>query len=262
VVWFALLIIAQIFVIRYAEKVRVSPEKSLVYGMKLDHLEVDADDDSRELSLRQMLALLVFAATVITIAVGAKFYGWGPIEMSATFIISGILGGLTVGYSPNRIAEEMLTGARLILVGVLGVGLAFAIRTALVEGQIADTLIYNIAGMLKGLPQSVTVLGMFFAQTIINLIIPSSSGQAMATLPIMLPIAEIVKVNPQISILAFQFGDGLSNIIYPTVGVLIGFLSYTKVSFTRWFRFILPFFLICSGFLMMSLIVATAINLQ
>ena len=101
---------------------------------------------------------------------------------------------------------------------------------------------------------------MFIVQTIINFFIPSGSGQALVTLPIMLPVADIIELKRQIAILAFQFGDGLSNLCYPTVGALVACLIYTKVPFNRWLRFIMPFMLATWGVAALSLIFAVLIG--
>lgn len=161
--------------------------------------------------------------------------------MSATYIIGSIIGGLIAGYNGNKIAEKLISGGQSIFVGAMAVGLARGISVVMEEGKIIDTIVMALAHVMNLLPSWLTSIGMFIMQSFINFFIPSGSGQALVTLPIALPVADILDLKRQIAILAFQFGDGLSNLCYPTVGVLIAYLIYTKVPFDRWLKFIMPF---------------------
>jgi uncharacterized ion transporter superfamily protein YfcC len=121
------------------------------------------------------------------------------------------------------------------------IGVARGIQVVLNEGGIVDTLVHGISVPLEGLPGALSAVGMFFVQSLANFFIPSGSGQAYVTMPIMAPLADLVGVSRQVAVLAFQFGDGFSNILVPTQAVIVGALAMAAIPYDRWLRFILPF---------------------
>ena len=137
--------------------------------------------------------------------------------------------------------ETFLEGMRSILVGAVAVGMSRALPLVLEEGQIIDTIIHAVVEPLQGLPETVTAVLMMFVQSLLNFLMPSSAGQAAATLPLFLPIGDLVGLGRRVTILAFQFGDSLTNLIYPTYGGLIAFLMFAKIPYNKWVRFMLPF---------------------
>ncbi|KUO70625.1 MAG: hypothetical protein APF77_17280 [Clostridia bacterium BRH_c25] len=247
------------YVLRYAKKVKKDPTKSVVYGMDISHLVSDQDEKA-EFTTRHKLVLLTLAATIGMIVYGTINMKWGIPQMSATYIIGAIIAGIISGYKSGRIADELLEGGKAIFIGAMAVGLARAIQVILDQGHIADTIVYFISLPLKGLSPFFTSIAMFAVQTIINFFIPSGSGQAMVTMPIMIPASDIIGLNRQIAILSYQFGDGLSNLCYPTVGALVAFLMYAKISFDKWLRYILPFMLMIWGAAILLLIGAVMMN--
>ncbi|WP_432665586.1 hypothetical protein R9X47_04770 [Wukongibacter baidiensis] len=247
------------FVLRYAKKIKKDPTKSIVYGMDTKHL-VGNNNEKIEFTSRHKLVLLTFIITIIFIVVGALKWKWGIPQMCATYIIGAIIGGKFAGYNSDKIADELLEGGKAIFIGAMAVGLARGINVVMTDGHIADTIVYGISSLLKGMPPAITAVGMFVVQTLINFFIPSGSGQAMVTLPILIPVADIIDLNRQIAILAFQFGDGLSNLCYPTVGGLVAFLIYSRISFNKWFKFIFPFMIMVWTLAALLLIGAVLIN--
>ncbi|MBU3188198.1 TIGR00366 family protein [Clostridium bowmanii] len=169
--------------------------------MDTSHLISNDNQQDMPFTLRHKLILGVFVTSIGFIVYGTINWKWGIPQMSATYII-----------------------------GAMAVGLARTIQVVMDQGHIADTIVYGISYPLKGLPAYVTSVAMMIVQMIINFFIPSVSGQAMVTLPIMVPAADIIGLNRQIAILAYQFNDGLSNVCYPTVGGLIAFLKYILVN--------------------------------
>lgn len=228
------------YVIRYGERVRKDPSTSIVYDLDFSHLR-GREEAKETFSSRHGIILAIFALTIGTIIYGTFQWKWGMIQMSGAYIVGAVVAGMVAGYSSGKIADTLLEGGRSIFIGVVAVGLARAISVVMTDGKITDTIVYAISQPLKGLPSVITSVAMFVVQTILNFFIPSGSGQALVTLPIMLPVADIIELKRQVAILAFQFGDGLSNLCYPTVGALVAFLIYTKVPFDRWIRFIAPF---------------------
>ena len=241
VFWF----VSLIYILSYARKVKKDRQKSIVSGLE------GVFDEQQEKKLEDIpfthqdkLVLLIFVATIGTIIYGTIHWKWGLDSMASLYIIGGILAGLVSRYPLNQIADTFIEGGRNIFSGVIAVGLARGISVLMEKAGIIDTVIHYLSVPLKEFSPAFSAGVMVFIQTIINFFIPSGSGQAMATLPVMLPLADILGISKQTAILAFQFGDGLSNLCYPTVAVLIAYLSYTRVPFSKWFRFIAPYMLI------------------
>lgn len=263
IVFVVLMIVSIIFVLGYAKKVKKDPTKSLVYETHIKNNannEIDVKQVNTAFTNRHKGVLVTFAGTIALILYGTFNWQWGLMEMATIYLVGGIIGGIIAGYGMNKIADELLEGSKTIFVAAMAIGLARAILVLMEQGKIIDTIIYALASLLSGLPPAVTAICMFIVQTIINFFIPSGSGQAVATLPIMLPLADIVGVSKQVAILTFQFGDGLSNLIYPTVGALIAFLAFAKVPFNKWIKFIMPYMLLIWSTAIVLTIVAVLIG--
>jgi len=152
--------------------------------------------------------------------------------------------GITVGFISkmrvNQIAESFIRGCEEMVMGALIVGFAYAILIVLQDSNTIDTILYGITNLVAGLPTSLSALGMYLTQSVLNFIVPSGSGQAALSMPIMAPLGDLVGVNRQTAVLAFQYGDGISNILAPTAGVLIASLAIAKIPWTKWVRWVLP----------------------
>ena len=198
-----------------------------------------------------ILNLLAF--TIVYLVIGVLGYHWYIGEISALFLLLGVLGGIAMGLSGNNIVKELMAGAKDILGAALIVGLAAGIVYVLAEGRIIDTILHSMASGL-GSAGEVGSLGlMYVIQTVINVVIPSASAKAAITMPIMAPFADIIGVSRQATVLAFQFGDGFTNMITPTSGVLIAVLGIARIPYDKWFKWILPLvsILILVGFLLL-----------
>lgn len=228
------------YILLYAARVKKDPSRSLAAGFSE---KTERKLEEIPFTLAHKLVLLVFVATLGLIIYGTIAWKWGFPQMSSIYVLGGIAGGAICRYSPNRIADTFIEGGRAIFGGVAAVGMARGISVLMERTGIIDTIIYYLSLPLQNFSAAVSAAIMFVVQTIINFFIPSGSGQAMATLPVMLPLADILGLSKQVAILAFQFGDGLSNLCYPTVAVLVAYLTYTKVPFSRWLRYILPYML-------------------
>ncbi len=198
-----------------------------------------------------ILQLLGF--TILYLVVGVLGYGWYIGEISALFLALGVFSGIAMDLSANRIVNELIAGAKDILSAALVVGLAAGIVYILQEGKIIGTILHAMAGSL-GEAGEVGSLGLMYAiQTVINLVIPSASAKAAITIPIMAPFSDIIGVSRQATVLAFQFGDGFTNMITPTSGVLIAVLGIARIPYGKWVKWIFPFILllIVVGFLLL-----------
>lgn len=261
VIFAVFLIICNAYILRYASKVKADPTQSIVYGLSNKFQSGTAIDlENMALSGRHKGILLVFVITLSAIIYGTLKLKWGIPQMSALYIIGAIIAGAVAGYDANKIADTLIDGGKAIFPGAMAVGLARAIGVVMDNASITDTIIYYLSLPLQELSPLVSGVAMFIVQSILNLFVPSGSGLAMLTLPIMLPLADIIHLNKQIAVLAFQFGDGLTNICYPTVAVLIAYLTYAKVPFPKWLQFILPYAVLTSTAAVVFLLVAVVIN--
>ena len=228
------------FVLRYAERVKKDPTKGIMYGEDYSDLK-NASDAQLEFTLRRKLILVVFIATIALVVYGSLEWGWGLFDMAAVYLICGIVCGLIAGFKSGKIADTLLAGAQSVFIAAMAIGLARGISIVMDNGQITYTVVHALSGLVANVPTAVTGIAMLAIQTVLNFFIPSGSSQALVTMPILMPMAEIVGLSKQMTILAFQFGDGLSNLGFPTMGALIACLTYARIPFNKWFKFILPF---------------------
>jgi len=184
--------------------------------------------------------LLQLAFSILGIVVGVLGYGWYMEEIAALFFALGISTAMSLGISADNFVKQFLEGARDIAGAALVVGLAAGILVVLEQGKVIDALLYHTAQAFAGVPKAWAVELMFVVQTGINILVPSGSGQAALTMPVMAPLADLLGISRQTAVLAFQFGDGFTNLITPTSGVLIGVLGMARIDYVRWFKFMLP----------------------
>lgn len=253
------MVIAIAYTLRYANIIKNDPTKSILYNKDISHLNLEEDDDFA-FTKNHLFVLIIFALTIVFIVYGSLKLNFNMIDMSAIYIIGGILSGLAYGYSPNEITDEIIEGGSSMYVAAIAIGMARGVSVLMTNSNIIDTVVHITASILQGRSPYINAVGMFFMQTIINFFIPSGSGQAVVTLPVLIPVSDLVGLNRQIAILAFQYGDGFSNLMYPTVGALIAVLSYSKVTFTEWIKYIWKYMLITFVGCIIVLLIAVQIN--
>lgn len=249
------------YVMRYAIKVRQAPETSLMYGdpkeVDKHHLYLHAvDEGALAFTSRQRWAGLAALAFFGVLVWGVLNRGWFMMEMSGLFVIMGVVVGLVAGLKAGEICEGFNEGFRDVLVGAMICGIARAVAVMLEQGQIMDTLVHGLGELVGGIPSMFSAIGMFIAQLGFNFVIPSGSGQALVTMPIMAPLSDLIGVTRQTAVLAYQLGDGLSNILYPTSGYFMATLALAGVGWDRWVRFFLPLFGIWIGIALVFLVYA------
>ena len=206
----------------------------------------DASADQREskplladgpIQGRHMAVLALLAAGILVILWGVHRFEWYVIEIGAIFVIVGIAAGIVGRLPANDIAESFVDGARDLVGAAMVIGAARGIVVLAQDLQILDSILHGVAGGLAGMPAALALNLMFLFQTCLNFLIPSGSGQAALTMPIMAPLAELLGLTRQMAVLAFQLGDGFSNLIVPTSAVLMGSLEAGKISYEEWFGF-------------------------
>ena len=231
------------YIIIYAKKVAANPEKSVIYGIQED-TEYTFEDVSDSISKSQIAVLVIMAAGFGILIYGLSKKGWYFEEMSGLFIFMGIACGLVSGYGPSRIAKEFGNGAKGIVVGCLIIGIARTVEVILSDAKILDTIVYGIVNIVNVMPGSIKAVGMFICQSLINCVIVSGTGQAAVTMPLMVPVSDLVGISRQTAVLAFQLGDGFSNSVLPMSSSLMGYLAVSKIPYSKWFKFMMPLFLI------------------
>ncbi|WP_312811659.1 YfcC family protein [Sedimentibacter sp.] len=235
-----------IYVYRYANKIQKNPELSVTYEEDMiKHKEFKFNDEV-EFTARHKLVMLILVAGLCVLGFGVVKLGFYITELTAIFLIIGIFSGIAGGLSIDKIAQEFINGAKELVYGALVIGLATSIMVVMQEGKIMDTIIYSLAGLVQGLPPSLSSIAMFIVQSFINFVIPSGSGQAAASMPIMAPMADLVGISRQSAVLAFQFGDGFSNVINPTSGYFMAAIAIGGIKWDKWAKWMLPLFLIWS----------------
>lgn len=257
IVWFTMTTIAIIFVYRYAEKVRKDPSKSIIgaidYGDKLKQLSLD----ETRFSLNRKIIIIALLLSLVVLIHGVTSYGWYIAEISGLFVALGIISAIIYRLNIDSIIESFIDGAKDMIVPAILIGLAKGALVLAENGMIIDTMLYNIASVADGLPQIVSVEIMFLIQSTLNFIVPSGSGQAALTMPILAPLSDVLGISRQTAVLAYQFGDGITNFIIPTSGVTMGILEIAKVPYNVWLKWILPLMIILFLFAFIMLAIAT-----
>ncbi|MBV1757318.1 MAG: AbgT family transporter [Dethiosulfatibacter sp.] len=243
VAYFVFVITAIIYVYLHASKIKKEDHEPItIYG---DAVETGFDFDRlptlTKKHVRVIFVLLISFAFLTYGIIRLKFY---ILEISTTFLIMGILSGLVGELKPGRIVAEFTKGASSLIYGALIIGLARGVTAIMEYADIMDTVIYNLSIVIKDFSPRISSIGMFFIQSIINLFVTSGSGQASVTMPIMKSIADIVGISRQTAVLAFQFGDGFSNVISPTSGYFMAALALGGIKWREWAKWMAPLFII------------------
>lgn len=223
----------------YAKKVKDDPSKSLVADVEPDHNLTSQDHP--ELTGARQLILVLCAATIGVLIYGLIKLHWYVHEMGALFLGAAVVVALIGGIGLDKAAQKFCEGAAELTTTALLIGFARTIELVLDKGGVIDTIVHGIALPLTEVGPALAAVGMMVVQSICNFFIPSGSGQAYVTMPLMAPLADLVGVHRQVAVLAYQFGDGLTNILVPTNAVLIGILTMARIPYDRWLRFIFPF---------------------
>jgi uncharacterized ion transporter superfamily protein YfcC len=237
---------------KYASAVRKNPAASLVYKTE-SFASQNQSFQYPEMTLRKKGVLTATIVTLIVVVAGIALADWYLVELGAVFLALAVIAGLISGIGINMTASVFSKGAAELTGTALLIGFARSIALLMEDGEILHTVVNFLATPLSWAGSEFAAVGMLFIQSILNFFIPSGSGQALVTMPLMAPIGDLVGVSRQISVLAFQLGDGLMNMIVPTNPVLMGILGLANIPYDKWLKFIFP--------LMVKLIVLCSIAL-
>ena len=234
-------LVCLLYILWYAKRVKKDPSKSLVAGIDTRDIAFDPEQfESQSFTRTHAAVLLVLAAALAAFVYGATKLGWGFHHLSALFLIVAFLTALIGRISSDDAIAAFTQGCAAMAGGSLLLAIAYGIAYVLNQAGVLDTLVYYISQPLQGKPTLVSIVGILAAVMLINLLIPSGSAKAAIVMPIIIPIAEIVGVTAQTAVLAYQLGDGITNMCGPLYGTLLLVCSMGKIPFSKWERFVMP----------------------
>lgn len=208
------------------------------------------------LSRQDLTILGIFLIGLISLLTGIFTRGWYITEISAVFLIMAIVIGLAAGMSANQLVKRMMEGASSVTSGALVIGLAASIPVILQDARVIDTIVKSLSSVLEGMPVALAAVLTSIIQGIINLFIPSGSAQALITMPILIPLADLIGMSRQLMVSAFQIGDGLTNLFIPTAGGILAMLALGRVSYAQWLPVIVPIMVPIYAFCWVLMVIA------
>ena len=260
IMMFAFLGVAFHHIYRYARRVQADPSYSFVADV--DYSSGFEAPEDLHFNGRRVAILAVFVIGLAVFVYGVSKHHWYITELNSIFLAIGLIAAIIARLPAGETSRTFIEGAAAMTPAALLVGFARTIEVVMTDGQIIDTVVYSIAGLLEGLPSEASAIGMLAVQTVCNFFIPSGSGQAFVTMPIMSPLATLTDVPQQTAVLAYQFGDGFTNMIVPTSALVMGALALGKVPYAAWFKFVGPLllklFALSAVFLVLSMHIGNA----
>ena len=255
-------VITNIFLVRYALKIKKDPTKSPMYDLD-QNSELRAGgglEDFGTIDTRKVLNIIALVVSLGVVIYGSIKFGWDMPEMAAMFIWLAIVVGIISGFDSDTICKNFLEGCKKMMSAMIIIGLAQSISSIMSDGKIIDTVVHSLAGGLGSVPTLLQAPAMLIANTIINVFLTSGSGQAAAVMPILVPLSDLIGVTRQTAVLAFNFGDGFCNYILPTSTALMGIISACNIPYDRWMRFMWKMFAIWLVVGTVMLVIAQLIN--
>ncbi len=239
--------IGAIYVMRYASKIQKDPSISATYeddaAKRAMYLQGETSKNNKVvLDIRQKIAGVYSLGMMAMMLIGIIVLKWDLPEMSAMFLAVGVGAGLIVKMDVNELCETLIVGFQEMVIGAMVIGASRAISVVMTDSQIIDSVVHGLATVLTNLPGSVMILGILVAVSFLNFLIPSGSGKAVVLFPILAPLADLVGITRQTAVVAYQFGDGFTNYLWPTVGYFMAALAIGGVSWQKWAKFYLPLF--------------------
>lgn len=256
------LLICIAYVMRYAHRVKADPSRSVVSKQWAAHRKLflqghDEEIHSASLTGTQIVCLIVFGLTFAVMIWGVSSQGWWMARMGALFFGAAIVIGLIARLGEKKLTGSFVDGARDLLGVALVVGLARGIVVIMEQGMIADTILHSAETSLGGLPELAFINLMFWIEVGMSFFVPSSSGLAVLSMPILAPLADFADVGRDLVVTAYQAANGLVNLINPTFAVVVGGLAIARVAYDRWLAFIWPLLLILTLFISVIISIGT-----
>lgn len=241
-IWFITTTVGTIFVMLYASRIKKNPKLSPVYESdKIKREKLGGFDlEQEEFKLTHKIILLMLAVCIGVVIWGVLTQGFWIPEIAAVFLATGLLSAIVGKLSMDEIAEAFIQGAKDMMGAAIMLGFARGIVILAENASIIDTILNALSGLISGLPSLVAAYIMYPIQMFINFFVNSGSGQAALTIPILAPLGDLVGISRQLTVLIFQLGDGFSNALFPTSGILLACLGLAGVPYSKWLKWILP----------------------
>lgn len=253
-------VICVAYVMLYAKKVREDQSHSVVYDQfeaNQQHFLGDRHDGLLDFTFKRKVILGIFAVAFATMIYGVSVLGWWMAEISGLFLASTIIIGLVAGMSEEELTSSFIDGARDLLGVALIIGIARGIVVVMDRGMITDTILHSAENSVTGLSSVIFINVMYWLEVLLSFLVPSSSGLAVLSIPIMAPLADFANVGRELVVTAYQSASGIVNLITPTSAVVMGGLAIARVPYVRWLKWVAPLIGILSIFLMVMISIGT-----
>jgi len=243
-----------LYTMRYARRISKDPSKSIA-GFSENAFSNSAEDEEGELTLKDIIIVLVLFGGFGFYAYGTMKYSWGTEYMSGIMFAIAIIAAIIGNISPNQMVKSFISGCKGVVYAGLITGFASGISYILNQGKIIHTIVYTLSQPLSSVGNTVSSWLMLGINMILNFLIPSGSGQAAVVMPLMAPLSDIVGMDRQVAVCAYQWGDFLTNLFNPTSGTTMAVLGLAGVSFNKWLRFIIPLVVVFLILVMVALFI-------
>ncbi|MEH6535949.1 MAG: YfcC family protein [Psychroserpens sp.] len=235
-----------LYILRYAKRVKADPTKSIIYDQKeaLEELfGLNKMSSTIKFTNRMRLILVIFSLCFVVMIIGVSMLDWWFVEMTATFLVGAIIIGFIAKIKENIFVEAFAKGAGELLSVAFIVGIARGVTILMEDGLISDTILFHASEITEGMSKGLFANVMLIIYGGLSFFMPSSSGMAVLTMPIMSPLADTVNIGREIIVDTYQYGLGLFYLINPT-GLILAALAIVKIGFNKWLKFIMPLFLV------------------
>ena len=253
-------LICILYIIRYAQRVKKDPSKSIIFSQKEDierHFGNDTNSTVK-LSIRLRLIIFIFSMSFVIMVLGVSTQDWWFVEMSSTFLVGAVLIGFVGKIKESVFVDAFVKGASELLGVALIIGIARGITVLMNDGLISDTMLYYASNITSGMNKGLFINAMLYIYGGLSFFIPSSSGMAVLTMPIMSPLADGVGIGREAVVNAYQYGQGLFAFINPT-GLILASLAIVKVGYNKWIKFVMPLVFVLLVFTMIALTISVYI---
>jgi len=223
---------------------------------------VESHEEHEVFDARRIAVLLIVIAAFTAFVIGVLRYEWDFDQMAAAFFLMGVLAGLVGGLGVGGTAESFVEGFKSMAFAAMLIGFARAVYVVLDQGVIIDTIVHACVTPLSSMPVTFAALGMIVFHTIVHVPVPSVSGQAVLTMPVLVPISDLLHLSRQVTILAYQYGAGLCELLTPTNGGLMAIIVAARVKYEEWFKFALPLYLALIALGAVAVVVGIATGLK
>jgi uncharacterized ion transporter superfamily protein YfcC len=259
--WMVMTAVTVWFMTRYAKRVAAKPGTSRMFELDKTRESLSGEENVGPFTKRHALVLAAIAGTLVLLVAGALRWRWGILELSGLFFGLAIVAGPLGGLSLDDTARSFIQGAADITYAALIVGLARATLVLLRDGRVIDTITHALVMTIRGWSSWLSAVGIYVIQNLLNFFVPSGSGQAAVSMPILAPLGDLVGVTRQTNVLAYQLGNGLTNVVVPTQGYFMAALAILRIPWTIWVRWLLPLLAIWLAIGCGAVILAAAIRL-